>query len=266
MTDWYYVEGRDRVGPVDQEKILSMIQDNTLNGESFLWRKGFDDWKKLNEIPELMDLLNQESHDQPEAPASEEDDDLPPFITEGIDWDEVNENDAIFTIKIGLDRGGEESEYGPYSLNQLKKAFEQNRINEKTYVFATGMENWMFIGDIPVYEKFFHNLPPAINEEERRKHTRKPFVARMFFHDNSELYEGVCRDVSIGGLQILISGFPAHVGETVMMNVHPDNSEFSFVAKGKIVRILDGNQGFSLRFLELNEEAVSAINQYIQEF
>lgn len=47
------------------------------------------------------------------------------------------------------------------------------------------------------------------------------------------------------------------------MNVHPDNSDYHFVARGKVVRILDGDQGFSLRFSGLNDEAKNAINDYI---
>lgn len=264
MTDWYYVDGRERVGPVDQETILEMIQSEKLDGESYLWRKGFDDWMQLNDIPELLELIEiPEDYVPEDLPPSI--DDIPPFVTEGLDWDDIDLNDPIFMVKIGVDRGGNEAEYGPYSLNQLKKASKENRVNAKTYVFATGMENWIFLGDIPIYARVFDSLPPAIEDTERRKHTRKPFVARMFFHDNQELYEGICRDVSVGGLQILVADFPARVGDVVTMNVHPENSHYNFVAKGRVVRVLDGNQGFSLRFEDLNEDAVSAINQYIRQ-
>ena len=47
------------------------------------------------------------------------------------------------------------------------------------------------------------------------------------------------------------------------MNVHPENSDFCFTAQGEIVRILDGNQGFSLRFRNLSQEAQSSIDKYI---
>lgn len=276
MTDWYYVEGRERVGPVDEEKIISMIEGGILDEESFLWTKGFDDWKKLSEIPELKNYLR--STDQDDDGALSEDypstveyseeasiDDIPPFVNEGLDWNQISLDAPIFMIKIGLDRGTQEAEYGPYSLNQLKKAFDQNRINEKTYIFSNGMENWIFLADLPLFETVFGALPPAIDEGDRRVHTRKPFVARMFFHDNKELFEGICRDVSVGGLQILVADFPASVGDVITMNVHPDNSSYNFVAKGKVVRVLDGKQGFSLRFIELNDNALEAISNFIEE-
>ena len=105
MSDWYYVEGRERVGPVDQESILSLISEGSLNGESYLWRKGFDDWKRLNDIPELLELIEEEEEEEfveevapeevsePVEEVSQEAadiDDIPPFIAEGIDWNNID--------------------------------------------------------------------------------------------------------------------------------------------------------------------------------
>ena len=73
----------------------------------------------------------------------------------------------------------------------------------------------------------------------------------------------LCRDISVGGLQVLVSSFPGNIGDDVTMNVHPDNSDYNFVASGKIVRLLEGGQGFSLRFLDLSPEAEQSIRTYI---
>ena len=105
------------------------------------------------------------------------------------------------------------------------------------------------------------NLHPAPVDYGIRE--RKPFVARMLFHDNSEVYEGACRDISVGGMQILVSDFPGEVGEEIALNVHPENGEYCFVAAGKIVRFLDGKQGFSFRFTELSDDAKKVIENYV---
>ena len=91
------------------------------------------------------------------------------------------------------------------------------------------------------------------------------YLFRLFFHDNSQVYEGICRDISVGGLQILVSDFPCNVGDKVSMNVHPDNTDYHFTASGKVVRKLDGDAGFSLRFEDLSNEASQAISTYINE-
>lgn len=254
MTSWYYVEGKDRVGPVEEAQLSSLLEAGTLNTDSYIWKKGFDNWKKFHEVDELAHLLNSDTSEEEELPPTE------------MNWDSISKSEKIFLIKIGIDRGGQETEYGPYNLNELAQAFGEKRINEKTLVFVPGrMTEWIFLADIPIYESVFDTLPPVIEEIDRRKNNRKPFIARMFFHDESELFEGVCRDISIGGLQILVPGFPGIVGDEVAMNVHPDNSDYSFTAKGEVVRLLDGGQGFSLRFVGLSDEAKTSIESYVSK-
>ncbi len=250
---WYYVENNDRVGPVTADQLMDYIENGRLNDQSYVWKKGFDNWKRIAEVDELK----KEAAPELAIPSVES------IQVEPLNWDIISHSERIFMIRIGKDRGGQDAEYGPFSLEMLKKLFDENRINAKTYLYARGMDNWSFLADIPIFESLFAEVPPLIEETERRTGVRKPFVARMFFHDNSQVFEGVCRDISVGGLQILVSGAPVRVGEEIAMNVHPDNSDYHFVARGKVVRILDGDQGFSLRFSGLNDEAKNAINDYI---
>jgi hypothetical protein len=254
MTSWYYVEGKDRVGPVEEDELSNLLSAGTLDSDSYIWTKGFDNWKKFYEVDELAHLLEGDSQDDEELPPTD------------MDWETVARTEKIFLIKIGIDRGGQETEYGPYSLSELAQAFSEKRINEKTLIFVPGrMNDWIFLADIPIYETLFDTMPPVIEEIDRRRNNRRPFIARMFFHDNQDLFEGVCRDISIGGLQILVPGFPGQVGDDVSMNVHPENSDYNFTAKGKVVRLLDGGQGFSLRFIDLNDEAKSSIESYVSK-
>ncbi|MGB0453812.1 MAG: GYF domain-containing protein [Bacteriovoracaceae bacterium] len=274
MTEWYYVQGKDRVGPVDEGELSALLSSGTLNEESYVWCKGYEDWQKLHSISELAHLLTdsgseeevkEEEIQQPDI-VEEEVENFPNIIErQSLDWESITQTDRKFHIKIGKDRGlNEETEYGPYSLIQLKKMYDEGRINAKTYLFAESMENWSFLADIPVFEEIFNELPPVISEQERRSSVRKPFIARLLFHDGKEVYEGICRDISVGGLQVLASGLPCTVGDTVKLNVHPDNSGQCFTAEGEVVRRLDGDQGFSIRFNNLALEAKELIDSYVK--
>lgn len=271
-AQWYYVQGSERVGPVEKEEIHSLFHEGVLNPESYVWRKGFDNWKNLNAIDEFDSLLtgDDDSHDND---TYEDEVESIPQMDEGhvetrpssFDLNSIGHNDKVFTIKVGYDRGGNENEYGPFSIAQLSRAFEEKRISERTFIFTPGMTTWVLLGDFERFEDIAGSLPPKITEEDRRFNVRKPFVARLFFHDNQTVYEGICRDISVGGLQILVSEFPCSVGDKVSMNVHPDNSDYHFTASGKVVRKLEGNAGFSLRFEDLAPDAHSAIQSYINE-
>ncbi len=271
MEGWYYVIGQDRKGPVSLEAILNLVNSGTLVQDSYVWRKGLEGWKKMKELPEFS---TDHSSEMPEPIATP----IPPAIqaTPKFEWRKVDNAKKIFTIRIGPDRNQDASgstqniqdteDFGPFSLDTVKTLLNENRINGKTLIFAPGMEEWLFIADTPLLEMTSgkKNLPPVIAPEERRKYVRRPFVARLLFHDNEDVYEGICRDISIGGLQVLVADFPVAKGDLIQLNVHPDNSSFSFVAKGKIVRVLEGRRGFSIRFEGLSGEAQASILKYVE--
>ena len=258
--NWYYVHKGNRQGPVDQDVILTMIGNQELTPADFVWKKGFDNWKKIKEVTELQGA--DEAKAFPAAPVmnTEKKEKEKEFSFIGMDEEER----SIF-IRIGNDRAGANSDYGPFSLKQLKQLYKENRISGKTFVFNTGMKEWKVLGDLPEYQELFHELPPPINDLDRRSASRKPFIAKLFVQNNKKLFEGICRDISVGGMQILISDFKGTIGDKISINVHPGNTEYNFTASGVVVRVLEGNSGFSFRFQDLNEEAKRSIEKYIQE-
>lgn len=250
MESWYYVEKGQRQGPIPEESLLEKLKTKVLSENDYVWKKGFDNWKKVKDIGELQAAVVtiQEESKIPELQ---------------FNIQNINRDENLFLIKTGADRTGESKEYGPFSLNMLIQLYKDKRVNGKTLVFAPGMKEWMFLAEIPTYQTLFEELPPPIAEQDRRTYKRKPFLARMFFHDTKKVYEGVCRDISVGGMQVLVADFPGKPGDKISLNVHPENSDFHFVASGKIVRVLDEQGGFSFRFIDLGQEALTAISSYI---
>lgn len=247
MVSWYYVQGAERIGPVSDEELRQLYASGEIGEESYVWKKSFTNWIKIKNVEELRDLSEQSHHGVSSA---------------GFSWDRIDLNQRIIHIMIGPDRGMPEQEYGPYTWGEIERSFKENRINERTLLFIPGMEKWEFLGDLPIYSQLTP-LPPKIDQEERRQNMRRPFVARMFFHDQKNLYEGVCKDLSTGGVQVHVADFPAQIGEIVSLNVHPENTDFHFVATGEIVRVLPGQKGFSLKFTDLDQNAVSSIEKYV---
>lgn len=259
MSDnWYYVQKGNRQGPVGVEVISSLISKQELKSEDFVWKKGFENWKKIKDVSEF---------DKPAPLAAA----FPPAPEVHMEEKEFSftsiqdHDDRLIFIRIGNDRGVAASDYGPYSLNQIKKLFKENRINGKTFVFTTGMKEWKVMGDTPDYQNVFEELPPVLKDSDRRTTARKPFIARLFVQNNKKLYEGLCRDISVGGMQVLIDQFLGKAGDKISINVHPENSDYHFTASGVVVRVLEGNAGFSFRYDGLSHEAKSSIEKYLSE-
>lgn len=264
VDNWYYVHKGNRQGPVALDVITNMIAKQELTANDFVWKKGFDNWKKIKEVPEL------EGKSAVPAPQVQETFTAPSASVESkteaaFSLKDINPEDRSLFIRIGNDRGEAPSDYGPFSLKQLKQLFKENRVNGKTFVFSPGMKDWRVLGDLPEYEEIFEEMPPIIKDLDRRSAARKPFVARLFIQNNKKLFEGICRDISIGGMQVLVDEFKGQTGDKISINVHPENSDYHFAASGVVVRILEGNSGFSFRFQGLSEEAKRAIDKYVQE-
>lgn len=250
MSDkWYYVDSSgDRQGPIELSELQGLISNETISKEGFIWKKGMADWTKVKDVEEVN---------------AEPVEDFPDVISQDYNLAELAGSENCIFIKIGTDRGGASVEYGPYSLDVIKKLFKENRINAKTFVFLKGMADWMILADFKDYSEVFEGVPPVIEETERRASKRRPFVARMFFESDKQVYVGICRDVSIGGMQILVDHIPAPIGNKISINVHPENTDHHFVADGEVVRHLDGGQGFSFRFVGLKSDAREAIEKYL---
>lgn len=254
MSDnWYYVQKGNRNGPVALSAIEAMFRKEELAPDDYVWKKGFENWKKIKDVTELQS-----------APAPTLN--IPPLeVAQELYFKDLSPDERLIFVRIGTDRDGATNDYGPFSLMQLKQLFKENRINGKTCVFFSGLKTWTVLADFKDYQEVFEEIPPMIKEADRRINQRKPFIARLFIQNNKKLFEGICRDVSIGGMQVLVDDFKGQAGDRVSINVHPDNSEYHFAAAGVVVRLLEGNSGFSFRFSGLSDEAKKSIEKYLQE-
>lgn len=254
-TIWYYVLEGERQGPVEKSQIEELMVNGVLGTSDFVWKKGLENWITIEQCEDFNSSTEQS---MPEEVMS-----IPGPIQSSFDLSKLSASDKIIYIKVGADRGANEVEYGPFTTETIKKLYSENRINAKTFIFAKGIPSWTVLADVKGFEELFNEQPPVIDDKDKRAFKRKPLIARMFIQNNNSVYEGICRDLSIGGMQVLIDNFPAKVNEKISINVHPENLDHHFVASGEVVRVLDGGHGFSFRFIDLNKEAINSINAYI---
>jgi UDP-N-acetylenolpyruvoylglucosamine reductase len=114
----------------------------------------------------------------------------------------------------------------------------------------------------------------AAEKRERRHAPRRPLLARLMMTQGDLLITAMCRDISIGGMQVLTDKVPGPVGTHLKMNVSSTEGKTDvsvsgrkiepFVAEGVIVRILEDGRGFSFRFDGLSANAKRAIETYIE--
>lgn len=173
MVNWYYVVGSERVGPVDVDTLKKLFLKDEISLDTYVWKKGFQNWERLKEVSELrfddndsagetlaalVEEVKKPVKDAPTpAPVKVEvEEPSSPEINFSFDWRKVKENDEQFFVRIGKDRKNFDGSdiFGPYSRVELQEAMNDKRMNFQTLVFAPGMSSWTKIQDTPLNENY----------------------------------------------------------------------------------------------------------------
>ena len=48
--DWYYAEGKRKVGPISKEELRSLVQAKKISSKTLVWRQGMKDWQELGKL------------------------------------------------------------------------------------------------------------------------------------------------------------------------------------------------------------------------
>ncbi len=49
-SEWFYVQDRQKVGPVSKEEIRSLFEQGTIAGEDLVWTQGMSEWKPASQV------------------------------------------------------------------------------------------------------------------------------------------------------------------------------------------------------------------------
>ncbi len=157
-----------------------------------------------------------------------------------------------------------ETQTGPYSESELRRQVQTGQILAQAYVWQEAFTDWKPILETSEFRPITSS-PVEKKPEERRASPRKPLLAQVYLTNQKQLTAAVCRDISVGGMQVLTDEVPGKTGESIRLNVMPPASSGlrPFVASGVIVRILEDQRGFSFRFTEITDEAKRSIERYV---
>ena len=159
----------------------------------------------------------------------------------------------------------DEANYGPISDREVQTLVDSGRISGATYMWQKGFTDWKPMKDIDYWAKQLPETKAKLPPSDKRTAPRKPFETKILLTDGKEVGWAICRDISVGGMQVLMDHAPGPSGTTLKLNVNPQGSMPGFACEGEIVRVLEDGRGFSFRFTHLTSDAKSAIEKYITQ-
>jgi hypothetical protein len=251
QATFFLAEGQSYKGPFKPSEIYSMIDAKTASWVDYCYREKEGAWTRIADHPVFKAIQAEPPKPKPQISVPPP----PPKTAEATKWF-IYQNDT---------------QTGPYTTSDISRLVASGQANTNTYVWQEKFTEWKPMNQVDEF-KTTQNAPSAIAQtpeakkaEDRRVAPRKPLVAQLYLTNLKDVLTGICRDISVGGMQVLCEQVPGQVGESIRLNVlPPDNSGLKpFVAEGTIVRILEDKKGFSFRFTKLDSEAKSAIEKYI---
>ncbi len=255
MINWYYVQGSERVGPVGVEILKNLFLKGELNLESYIWRKGFQNWERLKDVSELdfssTEIKAQVKEDEKTEIVEEINS---PEISFSFDWNKIRDEEELFFIKIGSDRKNkiETNLYGPYSLSELKEAITEKRINNSTLIFAAGMPGWIEIGKTPLEPKNSKlNVDNVIDQ------------APLFLVVNNEPLPIIALIEHAGIKKVTLLGAgPFQAGHDVICSLYSGSSLKAKNLKLNIEEFNTKEQKAICRVIDMNDKAKKVIQEY----
>jgi len=243
----FLAEGESYVGPFRPSEVYAKIEAKEVSWVDHCYREAEGQWMRICDHP-LFKML------QPEAPKPKPKVAAPPPPPKA----------AEPQVKWFLFQN--ETQTGPYSEAELKRLVQVGQVMAGAFVWQEAFSDWKVIHEIPAFSAgAAAQVQAQVKPEERRLSPRKPLVAQIYLTNQKEISNGVCRDISVGGMQVLTDALPGSTGEKIRLNVMPPISTGlkPFVAQGVIVRILEDKRGFSFRFTDINDEAKASIERYV---
>jgi hypothetical protein len=276
-SQWYVAVDDRWAGPLTGSDIYKAIRAHKLTPAHYIWKRGQSEWKRICDTKVFESLAPQPPNKiiRDEIKAS-----LKPVVKQAtpkkpgkaapppVPRDEEEEVTQPWFLFYS------DTQFGPFSSQEVRKLLRVGKIHSRVYGWRDGMENWERLEKVPEFKsvdskKLEYKLGTSQQRSDKRRAPRRPLIAKILISDEQSVIVGVCRDISIGGLQVLTERIPANVGARLKMNISPSGTVPGkrldpFVAEGVIVRILEDGRGFSFRFEKLTEKSKKAIEAYVE--
>jgi hypothetical protein len=249
---WYTVMNARPVGPLSAKEIVQRLQAHELTYASHVWKEGFTGWTRIYDVIDFKPLLPSEPSTSLIADIQKSTQASPPPLAPA-------QKQELRTWYVYLN----ESNYGPVSDPEVIGLIQSGRISADTYLWQKGFSDWKPAKEIDTWKSFLTSAPVAAKPADKRSTPRKPFEAKILLTDGKEVGWAICRDISVGGMQVLMDHVPGAAGTTLKLNVNPAGNIQGFACEGVVVRTLEDGRGFSFRFTSLSAEAKAAIEKHI---
>ncbi len=141
MSQWYLSKNGQALGPLEEDKVIALIEEGDLSPIDLVYQAGATEWVPISEI----EVFAQHFRKAEEAAAPQ---------GEG-------EREWVILKKVVTDKGKEYKQLGPFAVSQVFKMIDQGEAKFTDFAWKQGMETWVKISEIQDFSMPLPSTPPV---------------------------------------------------------------------------------------------------------
>ena len=258
-TLWYIRKGQDLSGPFTTKGLRQEIESRKFVATDRVWMPGSEiEWQELRTIEEFLDLFKVANA---ETVLLEVDEDEATVIDQSRP---KPQNQVVWYLQF------KDGRTGPFTVSELSTVLQFKDLTPPVYCWRTGWKDWKPVGEVEELSQSRSSPNPKVKKavdavDEKRGNKRSPLMATVSLVGEKARVIGICRNISLTGMQVLGSLIPGGVGTNHSFEVFPSLKSHvrSFRVSGTIVRILKDRPGFAMKFSPLSREVQEALKRLL---
>jgi hypothetical protein len=274
---WYLALGDRWVGPLTVGDVFDKVLSHEISWAHFVWTPGQADWKRICDVKAFQAGVPG----QPGKGIQSE-------VKAAVAGPTVKKSERAAPRTRAKEAPPEgrvwflyynDTQFGPFDVSEIDRYLRVGKLHGRVHAWKDGMQDWERLERLAPFEKSVEaskaaraakkggekekeREPARKAPAEQREAPRRPLVARLLMANDETVITAVCRDISVGGMQVLTDRVPGTRGTRLKLNVSGQGVP-PFVAEGVIVRILEDGRGFSFRFDRLSDPSRKSIEAYV---
>ncbi len=259
--EWFIYINNTPYGPLTGNDIWNKLNSKVIDYGTYIWKKGFNDWKRLEEEP----AFDQQPPDADPVllPKTEE---TPPAIN-------ISSGTGAGPLVWHLNDNKVRS--GPFKQSEVIEKIRKGLVSPGAFVWKKGTKEWEPACDSLEFKEYFKNAPseqapvegPHSNKttKDTRKHKRASLFARVIVHDNQDIAYMPCGNISEGGILLYTDKLLWEKGSQVKLNIKSDDLPEAFDVEGEVMGFTDDTpNGYHIKFSNLSAENRRLLKSYAE--
>ncbi len=142
MSQWYLSKNGQALGPLEENKVIALIEEGDLSPVDLVYQTGASEWLPVSEVEPFASCFHKKREEPPVPPSADD-----------KEW--------VILKKVASEKGKEYKQLGPFSVEQVFQMIDRGETKFTDFAWKQGMETWVKINDLDAFASPLPSSPPV---------------------------------------------------------------------------------------------------------